>query len=134
MPAMFRLIKGKDLSRKLDIRNKKFRQRLRQEFIFAADDFIELIRSRYYRGRKGNRGLNRISHTLHNSWLPIVTEQGDDFIAKISADGVEYGIFHETGVPKKNLPQRTFVRRDLNRGAGKQIFTDAVRNAMKAAY
>jgi len=110
-------------------RNQKFISEVRKNFIIAGDEFIELIRGRWYKQRNpDDTGLNRISHNLHNKWLAEVRERGFDIVAVISC-GMNYGKYHEFGTDK--LPQRSFVRHDLKLGKGKDFFIQAVKDALK---
>ena len=120
------------LRNNLFLRDKKFLQDVRKNFIIAGTEFITGIRKRWYDGRNSDdTGLNRISHMLHNTWQAEVRSQGLDIVAVIS-NGMKYGKAHEFGVPKRNLPQRSFVRKDLKNPIGKDLFTQAIKDALRA--
>lgn len=123
--------KGKVL-RNLLTRNKKFRQSVRTNFILATDTFIERERKTWYSGRRADdTGLNKITGFLYRSWIPAVKEVGLNIIA-IARNGARYGLYHEEGTDI--LPKRTFVKEDMKGKIGKELYSGAVRKAMKAAF
>jgi hypothetical protein len=121
--------KGKVLANLLT-RNKKFRRDVRKGFIFAADEFIARIRGKWYSGRRADdTGLNVRTGFLRRSWQPVIKEEALNILAVIRS-GARYGLYHEEGTEK--LPKRTFIKEDMKGRLGTKLFTQAVKEALKA--
>ena len=119
--------KGK-LATALFSRNKKFREIAKRELVYASDDFIELIRKKWYSGRLGDdTGLNKQTHDLYKNWFAEVKESTFDMMIVIR-NAMKYGLYHEKGQGQK---KRTFVVRDLNET---NLFSEAIRQALKEAF
>ncbi len=119
------------LTARLLRRSAKFRASVIRNYTLGADRFITDIREKYYMGQKGDIGVNRISKNLHRRWLPVVIDQGDNIIARVSNE-MNYAEIHEfgSGIHEK----RTFVTEEIMGGSGQEIFTEAAQIALKEAF
>ena len=116
-------------------RNKKLETALQRNLIYAGDDFIDKIKADWYSGRKGGDiGLYRRTGELYRGWQADVKGSGLDMTLVIR-NSKAYGRFHEYGVPKRNLPRRTFVRRDLlSKTVGKALIRKAMLDSYREAF
>lgn len=125
--------KGKVI-RNLIKRDERFIRDVRKNFVIAGDEFIQLIRSRWYSGRRADdTGLNRITHLLYNTWRSELSPRTDFDIVVRMANGAKYAEVHELE-EVGNAPKRSFVIEDLKSNIGKKIFVDAARKALKANF
>lgn len=122
---------ARNIIKKLEARSGKFRAVVKREYILGADRFISEIRAKYYNGREGDVGLNRITSDLYKNWFPEVIEYPVDIVATIT-NKMNYSVIHEFGTAIHE--KRTFVTEEMMSEMGDRHFTEAVSIAMKEAF
>lgn len=131
MSLTFKIDNAGLVMKRLQRRNSRFRRLVVRNYTLAADRYIDDIRSKYYSGQKGDVGVNKISHDLHNRWLPVVIDHGDDVSAVISNE-MDYAVIHEFGSSMHQ--KRTDVTGEMEAGTGHDLFVKAGKDALKEAF
>ncbi len=123
------------LVRILNKRPKAFLRKARRNFIFAAEQCTKEIKDLYYRGRKGNTGLNVITGDLLGGWWSRTIIAGNDVVTNIS-NRMAYGPYHEKNYKPKSEPRRCPPRTDsagyfVGPYGGKRLFIEAIKKAIR---
>lgn len=114
-------------------RDRVYLRDVRMQLAQGGDEFIRIIQSRWYSGRKADdTGLNRVTSRLHNGWRANVMGRGFADVHVSIINGTSYGEFHELGTSR--LKKRTFVGEDIKGDVGKKIFVSKFRQALKKNF
>lgn len=106
---------------------------LKKQAVISGNEYIRQIRRKYYNGRKGNTGLNRISHQLHNNWIAEPKQTGKK-VSVLMRSTMIYSVPHEYGDPDRGVKKRTDVTGDIKKPWAVKIFTRGAVKAFRAAY
>lgn len=119
-------------------KREKFLNLVQRNFRIACEQFLRIIISTFYSGRKAeDLGLYRQSGDLAKKWWKEVTISQGDVIAKIGS-GVDYGRYHEKDYEPKGGQRKVPARTDVtgyfySPEVGKKLFIDAIKKAMEQA-